>query len=315
VASSKMRSILFLALISAAAVSASVWGITKVNQVAFLNTDGDDAGLWTLVGEAYADHHMITLIQIGDIDSSAEVFYIIAINRTMNDVNLELVGLSLTTGQIVSETVLPFVFSFNYVNTPGVDVIAGTSDVLVYGLNHKSNNFEIYRLTPGAGAKLMLVASWPDNGAFIQSVDSFDYTNNLLWVQLEMNNNLTNLAFDITNGNMMYNLTDPYGMQSLNYDPINQQIIGLGSPMGDGTTPLVAISGGQYSVLASLQAAYTNAGPDDAAFDIQGRMLYQYVDNGSTMQLIVVNVDTGATSFLPYTEGVSTTPATICFSS
>jgi len=257
---------------------------------------------------------MITLIQIGDIDTTAQVFYIIAINRTVSAVALELVGVSLTTGQIVSELVVPFDFSFNYVNTPGVDCIAGTSDVLVYGLNRRSSMFEIYRVTPGPGAKLQLVASWPDNGAFIQSVDSFDYTNNLLWIQLEYNNNLTNLAFDITTGKMMYNLSDPYGMQSLNYDPIKGQIVGLGSPQGD-STPVVGIANGQYTILATVAGSYTMAGPDDAAFDITDRLLYQYVDNGTTVQLIIVNVDTGASTFLPYTNGVSTTPVTVCFES
>jgi len=308
-----MRSFVLLALVCA--VSANVWGITKENQVAFLNTDdGPSAGLWTLVGEAYADHHMITLIQIGDIDSTNDIFYIIAINRTQGDVSLELVGLSLDTAQIVSETVLPFEFSFNYVNTPGVDVIAGTMDVLVYGLNHKTAMFEIYRVTPSASpAVLTLVASWADNGAFIQSVDSFDTTLNLLWIQLEMNNNLTNLAFDINTGKMVYNLTDPYGLQSLNYDSVKQQIIGLGAPQGD-TTPVVGIANGQYTVLATLPTGYTMAGPDDAAFDIQDRLLYQYVNNGNTVQLIIVNIDSGAFTFLPYTDGVSTTPVTVCFS-
>jgi len=295
-----------------AAANAQVWGVTKENQLAFLNVDGTSQVLWTLAGEAFADRHMTTLIQIGDIDLSASTFYLIAVNKTDSHVSLELVGVSLVDGQIVSETDLPFAFSFNYVNTPGVDWIPNTHDVLVYGLNRQQTEFQIFRVTPGS-TKMTQIASWANNGQFIQSVDSFDTDRNILWIQTEMNNMLTLNGFDITTGDMMYNISDMYGFQSINYDSTNKVVIGLGAP-NNGMTPIVTLDdNSNQTIVGQVTGMYTMAGPNDAAFDIADRLLYQYVDDGTTVQLLVVNVDTAASFMLPYTEGSSVTPITICY--
>ena len=43
-----------------------------------------------------------------------------------------------------------------------------------------------------------------------------------------------------------------------------------------------------------ITGSYTIAGPDNAGFDDANRILYLYVDNGSEVELLAVNVDQGA---------------------
>jgi len=308
-----MLKIIFIVASVFGVCQAQVWGITPQNQAAYLNVGGDAPGLWTLAGQAFTDHHTTTLIQIGDIDTNANTFYIIGLNRTDSRADLELIGVSLVTGQIASTTDLPFAFSLNYVNTPGVDWIPDTHDVLVYGLNKAQTMFEILRVTPGS-TKTTQIATWANEGQFIQSVDSYDTTRNVLWVQTEMNNQLTLSGFNISSGEMVYNLTDMYGFQSINYDSQKQRVIGLAAP-NNGNTPVVALDDmGDFTVIGEVTGMFTMAGPNDAAFDISNRLLYQYVDDGTTVQLLVVNVDSATSYLLPYTEGSSVTPVTVCFS-
>jgi len=103
-------------------------------------------------------------------------------------------------------------------------------------------------------------------------------------------------------------------MQSLNYDSTKMQTVGLGKPSG-GSTPLVSLSGttGQYTQIALVAGEYTLNGPDNAGFDIQNRLLYQYADSGSGEQLVVINVDTGKGTTVPFVDGSSVVPATIAF--
>jgi len=103
-------------------------------------------------------------------------------------------------------------------------------------------------------------------------------------------------------------------MQSLNYDDNHKQTVGLGAPTG-GNTPLVALDGatGKYTQLATIQGSYTIAGPDNAGLDVANRQLYQYVDTGSNVELLVVNIDQGTTSTVAFTSGASVVPTTIAF--
>jgi len=270
-------------------------------------------GIWSLAGQAFSDHHIITLIQVADIDKSAGVFYIAAINRTDSAVGLELIGLISQTGQISTETFLPFRFTFNYVDTPGVDYIPGTHDVLVYGANVDGTSYDIYRVTASTG-KIVQIAAWNKAGAVIQSVDAFDAANEVLWIQLEANNMVSNIGFNINTGAQTFNQTDSYGLQSLNYDSLKKQTVGLGKP-SNGNTPLVSLNGatGAYTQIASIAGEFMIAGPDNAGLDVANRVLYQYVDDGETVRFLTVNIDTGATAMIPFTSGDSLVPTTIAF--
>jgi len=305
-----MRAVLAFVALFAIASNAQLWGVTPQNQL--ISLDAED-GLWTLAGAAFADRHITTLIQVADVDESASTFYVAAINKTDSSVGLELIGLSIQTGQIVSETFLPFRFSFNYVDTPGVDYIPGTHDVLVYGANVDGENYNIYRITPSTG-KIVEVTTWPKTGAVIQSVDAFDAANNILWIQLEQNNMVANLGFDINSGDLMFNSTDTYGMQALNYDSNRKQTVGIAQPV-NGKTPLVALNGatGAYTQIATLDGEFIIAGPDNAGLDIANRQLYQYADNGATVELLVVNIDQGTISTVAFSSGSSVLPTTVAF--
>jgi len=305
-----MQSVALAVVFLVAAANAQLWGVTHQNQLAFLDTDN---GLWTLAGEAFSDRHIITLIQVADIDESANTFYIAAINRTDTTVGLELIGLSAVSGQIVSEVVLPFRFSFNYVDTPGVDYIPGSHDVLVYGANVDGLNYDIFRVTPVTG-KVVKITSWAKTNGVIQSVDAFDSANNILWIQIEANNALSTLGFDILTGALAFNTTDSYGLQSLNFDTVKKQVVGLGKP-NNGNTPIITLNGatGAYAQIGQITGSYTIAGPDNAGFDDANRILYLYVDNGSEVELLAVNVDQGTSATVAFTPGSSVVPTTIAF--
>jgi hypothetical protein len=268
---------------------AQLYGVTYDNHLVQLTSATN--GVWTEVGPAFAPHsQFVTLVQVADIDITNSTFYLVGINRTTNGEYL--VGLDLYTGRVTTRHTLPFYYDFDFTNTPGLDWIPGTHDVLVYGVDRKTRQYLIYRITPATG-NFNLIASFQYPNYFLQSIDTYDSVNNLLWVQLSGQHQLVNLAFDITSGKLVWNLTDVYGIMSLNFNPINGLVYGVASNTQG--TMVVTIDGtsGKYNVVGSLTSEQTAvAGPQNAGLDYNTGNIYIYLqtsNNPNLFALIPIN--------------------------
>jgi len=234
-------------------------------------------GVWTAVGPSFSPHDkFVVLVQIGDIDTTNATFYLIGVNRTTH--NEDVLGLDLYSGEIMSRTHLPFYYTFDFTNTPGLDWIPGSHDLLVYGVDQKTRNYLIYRVTPSTGMRNLVASfNWPEY--YLQSIDTFDSVNNLLWVQVSGNHQLVNLAFDITTGKLMWNLTDTYGIMSLNFNQVDGLVYAVASNQQG--TSVVTIDGttGAYNVVGYLTSEQTTvSGPQNAGLDYFSGYIYIYLE-------------------------------------
>jgi len=302
----------FLAL-AAASYGQNVWGVTYANELVYFGGNlGVSMGWWSLVGQPFADPgHYRPLIQVGDVDAQNQVFYGIAVD-TRHGFGVQVFGVNTTTGQLAYQYNVPFLINFNYVNTPGLDWIRGTGDVLVYGRTG-SNSFQILRLTLAANTSHS-VATF-SSSELIESVDAYDPVNSVLWVQTTFNNADSLLGFNVETGSMVANVTDPYSVQSLNYDGVNKRLYALGYPSGS-STPIVTLDtvSGTLKDIGSIPYSFTVTGPSNAALNSVERQLYFY-GRGSdgTAYYLAVNVDTLAVTEFPFDESYSTYPVTIAW--
>jgi len=313
-----MKSIAVAALVLAALAAAQdIYGIFDNELVYF----GDVAlGYWYVIGKPFqSSNALIPLIQVADVDIMSYTFYGIAADASANFA-VDLVGLSLFTGQMVQNIQLPYVLTRNFVNTPGLDWIEGTEDVLVYGLigynDDGSANFQIIRISPWQGTNTT-VASWTSFHE-IQSVDAYDPSTGLLWIQTEFDNNLWALGWDVSSGQLMYNLSDVYGMQNLNYNPITHTIVGIGAPTG-GYTPIVSLdsSSGTYTVLGQVEDEWTIAGPSNAgvnAIEAPLGIMYLYGNNGQ-IHFLAIDIQAQTVQMIPFNNTYSVYPTTIAWAS
>jgi len=267
------------ALVSA--VSAQLYGVTNQNQLVQLDTDL--SGEWTAIGQPFADPAtFITLVEVADVDVSNATFYLIGIDKTSHAEFL--VGLSLFTGAIVNKHALPFHYDFDYVSTPGLDYIPDTHDVLVYGVDAKTQVYKIYRITPKTGASTLITSfSYPNY--VLQSIDTFDSVNNLLWIQVAGNHELQNLAFNVDNGKLVWNISDIYGFLSLNFNALDNLIYGVASTSNSATTQLVSLDSltGTYAVVGTILNEQTVVtGPQNAGLDFNNNVLYIYLESAET---------------------------------
>jgi len=302
-----------LAALLAAAYGQNVWGVTSNNELVYFGGNlGISMGWWTLVGQPFVDPgHYKPLIQVGDIDTKNNVFYGIAVD-TRRNFGVEVFGVNTTTGQFAYEQQVPFLINFNYVNTPGLDWIRGTDDILVYGRTGASN-FEILRLTLGTNTTKS-VASF-STLELIQSVDAYDPENMILWVQTTFNNIDQLVGFNAQTGAQTANVSDPFSIQSLNYDGVNKVLYALGTPNGD-TTPIITLDTltGTLKNIGSVPYSFTVTGPSNAALNSVERQLYFYgrgADGGS--YFLSINVDDLTVTEYPFHQGYSTYPVTIAW--
>jgi len=264
---------------------AQLFGVTEDNHLVQLGSG--TTGVWTPVGPAFAPHsQFITLVQVADIDISNSTFYLIGINRTDNAEYL--IGLDLYNGRLTSRHALPFYYTYDFVSTPGLDWIPGTHDVLVYGLDRKTRQYLIYRITPSTGS-FTLVASFQYPNYYLQSIDTFDSTNNLLWIQLSGDHMLQNVAFDIETGKMVFNLTDVYGIMSLNFNPIDGLVYGVASNAQGSMVVTIDGSTGDYNVVGSFTSDQTSAaGPQNAGLDYNSGSIYIYLQTPTDTDLFAM---------------------------
>jgi len=265
---------LFFFVLSVALASAQLYGVTKDNQLASLASGL--SGVWTTIGGPFsAPSEFVTLVQVADLDVANGTFYLIGINKTSH--SQYLVGLNIYTGKITTRHILPFEFTFDFVSTPGLDWIPGSHDLLVYGATH-AGLFNIYRVTPATGT-FVLVTSFTYPGYVLESIDTYDSVNGYLWIQLSGYRQLRNLAFDIATGNLVWNLTDVYGIMSLNFNPIDGLVYAVASN-DEYQTNVVTISNGVYNVVGALTniGAATVTGPQNAGLDYNEGTIYIYLE-------------------------------------
>jgi len=304
--------------LAAFAASQDVYGVYNNELVYF----GDTAlGYWYVIGKPFQSNNaLIPLIQVADVDIISDTFYGIAAN-TENDFSVDMFGLSLLTGQVNVDITLPYLLTHNFVNTPGLDWIPGTTDVLVYGLtgynNDGSYNFEILRVSPFEGTN-KTIAAWT-SFMMIQSIDAYDPSANILWIQTEYANMLWALGWNIDSGELVYNISDIYGMQNLNYNPITMTIVGLGAPEG-GVTPIVSLqsSSGNYQVLGQINGDWTIAGPANAgvnAIEAPLGIMYLYANDGTSIQFLAIDIQAQAATMIPFNQTYSVYPTTIAWAS
>jgi len=291
--------------------SAQLYGVTKDNQLVILNSEL--SGVWTTIGSPFAmPQEFVTLVQVADIDINNATLYIIGINRTSS--SQYLVGLNINNGKIASRHKLPFKFTFDFVSTPGLDWIPDTDDLLIYGAN-SNGMYTIYRVTPATGT-FVQITQFNDPNHVLESIDTFDSVNNLLWIQVSGYRELRNMAFDITTGALVYNLTDLYGVMSLNFNPVDGLVYGVASNQQYGTM-LVTISSitGQYAIVGTLTNVGISsvAGPQDAGLDYNTGNLYVYLST-LTNDSLFVDIPIQNPSNWNQIPSNSIVPATIVYS-
>jgi len=302
-----------LAALLAAAYGQNVWGITGNNELVYFGGNlGVSMGWWSLIGKPFVDPgHYRPLIQVGDVDTKNGVFYGVAVD-TRRNFGVEVFGVNTTTGEFAYEHPVPFLINFNYVNTPGLDWIRGTNDILVYGRTG-ANMFQILRLTLGTN-NTTPVASW-STSELIQSVDAYDPVNMVLWVQNTFNTVDQLVGFNVKTGAIVSNVTDPFSIQSLNYDGVNQVLYALGTPSGD-STPIVTLDTqtGTLKSIGSVPYSFTVTGPSNAALNSVERQLYFY-GRGSdgNAYFLSINVDDMTVTEYPFDQMYSTYPVTIAW--
>jgi len=307
-----MNSILVcFALLSA--VSAQLYGVTLQNQLVTL--DADLTGNWTLVGHQFAKPtEFVTLVQVADVDVSNGTMYIIGFDKTSNAEFV--VGLSLYSGQVVTKHVLPFHFDFDYISTPGLDYIPNTHDILVYGADAKTRIYKIYRITPSTGVST-LITNFTYPNFVLQSIDTYDSVNELLWIQLSGNHMLQNLAFDVNSGKLVWNITDVYGLLALNFNPVDGLIYGVASTESSGMTQLVTLDSttGLYTVVGELLNEVTAAaGPQNAGLDYNNNVLYMYLESAEEDDIFAyIPLGNPSKAMRIPTNANSVIPATIVF--
>jgi len=295
--------------------SQNVWGVTPTNELVYFGGDlGLTFGFWTLIGKPFAPPPPLytPLIQVGDVDSQNGVFYGIAANSTSGTFAVEVFGVDTSSGQIVATVKIPFLLNRNFVNTPGLDWIRGTGDVLVYG-PLGGGQFQILRVTPKTNTVLP-IATWMSN-ELTQSVDAYDPVNSVLWVQTTFNNVDSLLGFNIESGTQVQNVTDPYSIQTLNYDNVNKKLYALAAP-ANGATAIISLDTltGSLKTIGSVPHSLTIAGPSNAALNSVERILYVFGgDENDVTHFVGINIDTLAYGEVPFHPAYSTIPTTIAW--
>jgi len=139
---------------------------------------------------------------------------------------VQLIGLSLLTGKLVSSTRLPFAPQTFIGVGQTCNVIPASGDVLVSGRDGVRNLHQILRVTPKTG-NTSLIASIGDVDV-LGAASAFDPANNILWIQLGVGAGIDLFGFNVDSKQQVFQLSDTLNMETMNFDPVTRLIYGVG---------------------------------------------------------------------------------------
>jgi hypothetical protein len=106
------------------------------------------------------------------------------------------------------------------------NVIPQTGEVLVSGKDRIGGKHHILKVDPKTG-KNTLINTIGDVDV-LGGASTYDPKYHLLWLQFAKGNTITNFAFDINTGRLIYKISDSLSLETMAYDPITQKIYGIG---------------------------------------------------------------------------------------
>jgi len=253
-------------------VQGKMYGISNQFQLQEIDVKtGERYSLWFLPPKLLLNQGVST------IDSAAEIYYFITLNYTTIPDTVELIGLNLTTGHLISVVQLPWVMegSFNC----RVDPRQG--DVIVASTHNKSH--VIYRVTPSTG-NVMLVCSTVTENFPYGGIEVIDSVNNLVWVEYMMPDR-TFFAFDLTTGETRHRTLNFNYMENAVFDPVSGLVWGIA--YGFKIMTLNSVTGA-FQVVGELPGNYTGLGPNMVTFDMQNHIFYSYCNVNASLPVYLV---------------------------
>jgi len=166
--------------------------------------------------------------QLSTVDADHQIFYFIAYNDS--SISNSLVGLDMKTGNIIQEITLPFTTSF-FVGVGEVcEFDPRHGDMYVMGYEAAADTHHILRVHL-ANQTITEVTTFAGEDV-LGGAGVLDPLIGVLWVQLAFNISgeleIDNVAFNITDGSVLFSVDDIENLETMDFDPTRGAITGIG---------------------------------------------------------------------------------------
>ena len=162
--------------------------------------------------------------QLSDIDPVRGIYYVLTMNLTSSGV--QLIGLSVESGKIVRNVILPLVETIWIGAGQSVTVDPKTGNVLISGQTAPNSPVVILKVSPDNSVTKLYEFS-PD--LVVGSISGFDPKYNILYLEYIRNKTHLELhAFDGTSGRPLGIIENTVIMQTMAFDAKRQLMVGIG---------------------------------------------------------------------------------------
>jgi len=235
------------------------------------------------------------------IDDKKEVIYLVVTDATTDKVML--LGLSLNDGSIKTNIQLPFTAVVFIGVGQSVDVDPVTGDVFVSGKDPSvGDKHRIYRVSVSSG-KLTPIAVMGGIDV-LGAASAYDPMYQVLWLQFGTNTSINMYAFDVTNGDVLFNIDDDiFNMETMDFDPVTGLIYGIGftaknETYGSRTVVTLNSKDGQLKQIAIVDKdQYEIIDGSATALDFTNRIIYSFLqprgNDNNPFDLVGVDIRSG----------------------
>jgi len=229
------------------------------------------------------------------LDTKKGIYYYVAL--TDADVCYRLYGLSVKTGEMVTEVILaPDAGTIVFIEFLLLDPKTG---FLYYAVSKIFQAPDIYRfdVETNKSALVSHLDTVPDSSEPAYGLDS---THDWIFLQTEYGGAIH--VYKLSTGEFVKAIQDPFDTYTFNWDPKTGLMFGFGaifhSPAWNFTRVVVSINGtsGEVKQLSELEKYAAIFGVNEGALDPEARTLTSYFEarDSYNSYLVSVNIDTGA---------------------
>lgn len=228
---------------------------------------------------------------LATIDPVLGIYYIVGTNVSAQTISL--VGISLASGNIVSETLLPITLELFVGVGQFCEYDIVNKDVIVVGRDYQAKNqHAMFRVNPHTG-NIKTLSKIGDFSKLdlLGGTSVFDPINNIEWFQLPINNSgeivIRFYGYSAETGTLMNMLDNPYNMANMAFDRTSGLIYGVGlreTPSGQLIRQLVTMNSatGQFEHIADLPPNYVVMMSSIGTLDEENGLFYCFMQKGNS---------------------------------
>ncbi|EFC43133.1 predicted protein [Naegleria gruberi] len=239
--------------------------------------------------------------QLSDIDEVNKIFYVLSLNSTNNRVYL--LGMSLKSGEIVRNILLPIVETY-WVGF-GQSLVVNQNNGDVYVVGQESMNAKFVLLSINYETSQITKLNEMQELIAIGSICGFDPKNNILWLEFAKNRSgvaeYDLYAFEPKSGKLITTIVNTELMQTMEFDRKTGVMIGIGLKQLSKTAfqrTIVTLDGSTFKMktILNVQGNYVELNDIMGPIDYVNRILYCLMRPAAAkvFDFLMIDLDSGA---------------------